>query len=117
MKVYASMKFIEEDSEWINLVLTENSDRVMCRTYADEKTCRHDMIEGTKVILNAHFSTLGYKNDYTIIEVESTDPAFRALMDSTAKRESRLAKFPFRQIEACRVFALELMVKITNKLL
>ena len=116
MNIYASMKFIEEDNEWINLVLTENSDRIMCRTYDNEKSCYYDMIEGTKKILNDHFSSYGMKNNYNIIEVASDDVAFRKLMVSTEKRESRLAKFPFKQIEACRVFALELMVKIINKL-
>jgi hypothetical protein len=112
MKIYASMKFIEEDGEWINLVLTENADRIMCRTYDSEQKCRYEMIEHTKNILNNHFSSLGMSNDYKIIEVDSTDTDFRALMDRTTKRESRQAKFPFRLISAIKVKTLELMIKV-----
>lgn len=112
------MKFIEADSEWINLVITECGDRLMCRTYDNEKDCRYEMVEDTKKILNDFFSSLGAKNDYNIIEVDSNDVAFRKLVEVTTKRESRLARFPLLRVaRALHIKFLEIMVKLINKVL
>jgi hypothetical protein len=112
MKVYASMQYLEETNEWINIAIGEDGTSVLCLTYDDEAKCKYEMVEEAKIRLNGFYAENCLPVDYQIIVVESDDPRLRNAMLLQTKKEHRNSKLFFRIYDAICIRLLKYGIKV-----